>query len=381
MLMSDFLNIYLAISNFLYAFVLLVIVAIGQVLLKLRDRKREYPKSWPTVSVLVSAKNEQDVIDRCIQSLLQLEYPNGKLDIWLVDDQSTDKTEQIIENYSLQHTHINFLSTKDYKTHLKAKARGISLAAKHAKGEWYFITDADSEVHPLWIKEMLRGINDKTGTIAGMMTIKERGLISIIEKSVWSYTLPFAFGAAGYGAEFISVGPNTAMRSKIYHNSGGLEKADFKVAEDLALFNMVIESGFKPLAHNSRETMVTMEPVKTFSQLLSQQRRWIKGPFEQAWYYPLGIIIAFGFSFLYHIAILLAFIYSPLAAFFALLSRFIAEFTIVLVKKIVLKQSRVLRYVPVLFMYLFFVFIFLPFSFLFSRSISWRGEGYKIEYN
>lgn len=379
--MSDFLSIYLSISNFLYTFVLIAIVAIGQILLKIRDRKREYPKEWPTVSVLISAKNEESVIADCIDSLLNLDYPKEKLDIWIVDDKSTDRTSEIIDAYQAENTIIKKLSTEGYKTDLKAKARGISLAAKHAKGEWYFITDADSKVHPLWIKEMLRGSTEETGTIAGMMTVKEDSFIGILEKMVWSYTLPFAFGAAGYGAEFISVGPNTAMRSSIYHKAGGLEKADFKVAEDLALFNMVKKSGYKPLAHNNRETMVTMMPVKSFKQLLSQQRRWIKGPFEQAWYYPLGIIIVFGFSFLYHIAITVGFFFAPFVSGIALLSRFIAEFAIIFIEKITLKQSGVLRYIPVLFIYLFFVFIFIPLSFVFTQRISWRGEGYKIEYN
>ena len=379
--MDEFLSIYLSVSNALYMFVLLVIVAVGQILLKMRDKKRTYPQNWSTVSVLVSAKNEEDAIVDCLDSLLALEYPKKKLDIWIVDDQSTDRTAEIIRSYSDSNDHIHMLSTQNYDTHLKAKARGISLAAKHAQGEWFFITDADSVVHPKWIKEMLRGSDENTGTIAGMMTVDEKDLVSSLEKIVWSYILPFAFGAAGYGAEFISVGPNTAMRSKIYREAGGLEKADFEVAEDLALFNMVVESGYKALAHNNRETMVRMKPVSTFRDLISQQRRWIKGPFEQAWYYPLGISIVFGFSFLYQIAIIVAFFYVPKAALLALIARFIAEFSIILIEAIILKQKKVLRYFPLLYIYVFFAFTFIPFSFMVTRSISWRGKGYKIDYN
>lgn len=379
--MSEFLNTYLTVSNWLYASFLFVIVGLGQIWLYLKDRKRKYPEVWPTVSVLISAKNEEEAISECIESLLKLEYPQEKLDIWIVDDQSTDKTAQIIKSYQVGNPHIKMLSTETYDTHLKAKARGISLAAKHAKGEWFFITDADSVVQPLWIKEMLRGIDHTTGTIAGMMTVEEHNLVSILEKSIWNYTLPFAAGAAGYGAEFISVGPNTAMRSKIYHEAGGLEKADFKVAEDLALFNMVLKSEFKPIAHSNHETMVTMKPVSDFRQLLSQQRRWIKGPFEREWYYPAGILIVFGFSFLYHIAITVALFFAPIAALIALLSRFVAELCIIFIEKLILKQKRVLRYYPMLFIYLYFVFIFLPLSFMVTRRISWQGDGYKIEYN
>jgi hypothetical protein len=123
-----------------------------------------------------------------------------------------------------------------------------------------------------------------------------------------------------------------------------------------------------------------MKPVSSFTQLISQQRRWIKGPFEQAWFYQIGIIITFGFSFFYQIAILAALYLAPAMALTALLSRFIAEFSVILTEKIILKQKRMLRYFPILYIYLFFIFIFLPISFLIKPSVSWRGDGYKVEY-
>ena len=379
--MTDFLSTYLTISNIIYASFLFVIVTLGQILLRLKDRKRNYPDEWPTVSVLVAAKNEEAVIADSIESLLKIDYPAEKLDIWIADDCSTDRTAEIISSYRKDNPHLNLISTADFDTHLKAKARGIAWAAKHAKGEWFFITDADTSVHPMWVKEMLRGIDEKTGTIAGMMTVDEHDLVSRFEKMTWGFTNPFAFGAAGYGAEFVSVGPNTGLRRAAYEQAGGLEKADFDVAEDLALFNMVIKQGYKPLAHNNKETTVRMKPVSNFRQLLSQQRRWTKGPFEQEWYYSVGIILTLGFSFFYQTAILIALFLAPQAALWAIFWRFLAEGSVIATEKIMIKEHRILRYLPLLLVYLFFIFIFLPISFIFRRSISWRGEGYKIDYN
>lgn len=379
--MADFLNIYLLVSNIAYLSVLIGIVSVGQILLRLKDRKRTLPQKWPTVSVIVSAKNEAAVIADCIQSLLNLDYPKEKLDIWMVDDCSSDETAQIMASFQKKHSHLHVLSTADFKTHLKAKAKGIAWGAKHARGEWFFITDADSTVHPLWIKEMLRGIDEHTGTIAGMMTVDEHGLLSAVEKMSWGYTNPFAFGASGYGVEFVSVGPNTAILRKAYEEAGGLENANFRVAEDLALFNMVIQQGYKALAHNNLETTVRMKPVSSVVQLFSQQRRWIKGPFEQPWYYQIGVFVLFGFSFFYQLAIMAALFLAPQAALWALLSRLVAEGTVIATEKFMIEEKRILRYMPILFLYLFFIFIFLPLSFIFWRSVSWRGEGYKIDYN
>lgn len=379
--MTEYLGLYLSISNGLYLFVLIVLVSLGQILLKIRDRKRLPPSEWPSVSILVSGKNEEKVIATNIKSLLNLDYPSDKLDIWIVDDMSTDKTAQIVTELIEDHNHIKLISTEGFKTHLKAKARGIAFAAKHAQGEWLFITDADAEVHPKWLKKMLTGVNENTGTIAGMMVVKENSFISILEKMSWAYTNPFAFGAAGYGLSFVCVGPNMAIRTSIYSESGGLEKANFTIAEDLAIFNMSANLGYEALAHNSKETTVLMEPIETFRQILSQQRRWIKGPFEHGWEYGIGVIIVFGFSFLYVIAILLALFIAPKAALTAICFKLLAESSVITIERFMLGQEKMLRYIPILYFYLYFIFLFLPISFIVNRSVSWQGQGYNIEYN
>ncbi|RNC83300.1 MAG: glycosyltransferase [Balneola sp.] len=378
--MADALGLFLTISGLLYLLVLVFVASLGQIILHLRDRKRTEPEVWPTVSVLVSGKNEEAVFATCINSLINLDYPKEKLQIIIVDDQSTDNTAKVIETAIEGHDHVQTLNTKDYDTHLKAKARGISFAAKHATGEWLFITDADAEVHPLWLKKMLTGTSKKTGTIAGMMTIKENNLVSTLEKMSWGYTIPFAFGAAGYGMDFICVGPNMAIRRSIYEESGGLEKAEFNVAEDLAIFMMSANAGYKALAHNNPETTVRMFPLETFQQLLSQQRRWIRGGYEQSWEYSIGLSVVFGFGFLFVIAIILGLFINPVAATGALLLKLVAESSVFITEKIVFREKRFLRYLPVIYFYLFFIFLFLPISFVINRSVSWQGEGYKIDY-
>ena len=50
----------------------------------------------PTVSILVPAKNESVVLPDLIHSLFHLNYPSTHLDIWIVDDGSTDETPQIL---------------------------------------------------------------------------------------------------------------------------------------------------------------------------------------------------------------------------------------------------------------------------------------------
>lgn len=65
--------------------------------------KKHFPQladsQLPTASVIVAARNEEKNILRCLQSLNNLEYPEGKLEIIIVDDKSDDNTGKIVDEY------------------------------------------------------------------------------------------------------------------------------------------------------------------------------------------------------------------------------------------------------------------------------------------
>jgi hopene-associated glycosyltransferase HpnB len=51
------------------------------------------PAHWPSITAIIPARNEADVVGRCVGSLLRQAYP-GRLDVVLVDDESTDQTAE-----------------------------------------------------------------------------------------------------------------------------------------------------------------------------------------------------------------------------------------------------------------------------------------------
>ena len=53
---------------------------------------REEPRTWPKVSLLVPAKNEETVIPQLLACLQKLDYPSDRWEVWAIDDASTDDT-------------------------------------------------------------------------------------------------------------------------------------------------------------------------------------------------------------------------------------------------------------------------------------------------
>lgn len=102
------------------------------------------------ISVVVPVYNAESVIGGCIESLLALDYPKDKIEILIVDNNSSDTTSTIITQYPV--------------IALSEKKRGAYAArnkgALYAKGDIFASTDADCLVQVNWAKEMNQTFQD-----------------------------------------------------------------------------------------------------------------------------------------------------------------------------------------------------------------------------
>ncbi len=361
-------------------FLLMIILALG--LVQLPYSKISKGKSLPTVTVLVSSRNEERDLPECISSLEKLNYPEGKLQVVLVNDRSTDNTEQLIKEAAQRNEHFIGLNTTDYPHHnLEAKARGIALGFKHAVGEWVFITDADAIVHPDWIRASLDDVDEHTGMVGGALMVEPISWLAKLERVCWAFVQMFNLGMSGWGIPFVCVGPNMAMRKSIYDEAGGLENRNFTIAEDLALFKMVTEAGYKVKTYMDERTVVRLKPVPSFRHLISQQRRWLKGGLDDGILYLIILGLAFGWGLLVSSYILFGWLLSLKYYLIFTVSKLVIDILFLSLQRSRMKTSKYVRYVLLLEIYVPIICFILPISFLVSRKIYWKGDGYEIPYS
>jgi cellulose synthase/poly-beta-1,6-N-acetylglucosamine synthase-like glycosyltransferase len=334
------------------------------------------------VSVVVSARNEARDLPRCIASLLALDYPATLLQIVLVDDHSDDATGDIVDAAAAQYPRVLALHAAALPPNgLEAKARGIAHGFARATGEWVFITDADAAVHPQWIRHLLGRAAPDTGMVGGTLAVEANGAVGILECVSWAYVQRFSLGLAGWGVPFACLGPNMAIRRSVYEATGGLERATFRVAEDLALFAMVTQRRMSVQSFADPETTATLRPVPSVRHLVSQQRRWLAGGLSQAPAFAGPLLAAFWWGFLVAAYLLLGWALSWgwwLA--FVVAKALLDAFLLASLQRR-LELRRLLRYLWVLELYHAFIFFILPPSFLFSRRIQWMGDGYAVTYD
>ena len=107
----------------------------------------------PFISVVVAARNEEENISHCIQSLLRQDYPADKFEILIVDDFSTDKTAELIKKFETSVTNLKYLSSIaiEQGNIISYKREAIQTGINASKGKYILLTDADCIVPTTWI--------------------------------------------------------------------------------------------------------------------------------------------------------------------------------------------------------------------------------------
>lgn len=104
---------------------------------------------YPYISIVVPVLNRERTIGRCIQSLLEIDYPS--YEIIVVDNGSTDKTYEILSNFPIK------LVREEKKGPYAARNKGIDLS----KGELVLFTDSDCLANKDLLKKLLENLRDE----------------------------------------------------------------------------------------------------------------------------------------------------------------------------------------------------------------------------
>ena len=120
------------------------------------------PEEYPKLSVLISAFNEELVMEEKIDSLLKSDYPPERLEILVGSDASTDRTNEILKHLEDLHPvlHIHLFEDR------KGKPGIINELVEHSTGEILVITDANVMVDSQTLSEIARHFkSEKIGLV------------------------------------------------------------------------------------------------------------------------------------------------------------------------------------------------------------------------
>ena len=144
------------------------------------------PNEWPRVSITVPAFNEEATIRGTIESLLHLDYPPERRQILIVSDASTDRTDDVVQEYAERGVELFRVSVRSGKTAAENGARG------RLNGDIIVNTDASVRVHPGAIKALISCFEDpRVGVASGrdVSTAAEDESVNLGEKGYVGYEM------------------------------------------------------------------------------------------------------------------------------------------------------------------------------------------------
>ncbi len=236
--------------------------------------------STPTVSVIVPARNEEHTIERCLRALLASDYPADKLEIIVVNDRSTDGTEEVLNRLSATDGRVRALHRRNTLDHpnLKGKPGALQHGIDVATGDVLLLTDADCSVDKQWVRTLAQRFDDEAvGMVCGFTVIRTETLFDAVQDVEWLYTQTMARAGIRNGIPLGCFGNNMALRRRAYEAVGGYSAIPFSITEDLAILQVFTEAGWKVQYICDPSAVVETLPCDSLGEYLRQKHRWVRG--------------------------------------------------------------------------------------------------------
>lgn len=254
-------------------------------------------KNSPRVSVILPARNEEEFIDKCLESLAAQDYDN--YEVIAVDDSSEDDTGRIISKYSKKHPEIVPVSAGPKPDGWMGKNWACMEGYKKAGGQLLLFTDADT-VHSKSVISLavahLQSLNlDALSAIPRMQTFDFWTRAALPMISVFLHTRFSALNVnnpakkTGYffGSFFI-------LRRETYEGIGMHEGVRGEAIEDGALGKRAKEAGYK-IRMVRGEHLIKAVWARDPSGLWNALKRLMAPLYQQSKKIAVGILLAVSF--------------------------------------------------------------------------------------
>jgi len=224
-------------------------VIMSNIFIMHRSRKHAPPGSFPMVSILVPARNEEENIIRCVQSLLVQDYPS--FEVLVLDDQSSDGTLAMLNQMAVSYPELKVFPGSLPPDGQLGKNWACSQLACQAQGDLLFFTDADTVHQPHTLRTLVTAlIGEQADLVTGfpqqqVRSCGEKLLVPFFGWASISFIPLWLAYRTKAQALVTAVGQVMLFRREAYQKIGGHDKLGKSIVDDLALAGKVKAAGMR----------------------------------------------------------------------------------------------------------------------------------------
>jgi cellulose synthase/poly-beta-1,6-N-acetylglucosamine synthase-like glycosyltransferase len=247
------------------------------IMLYLRNRKSfyDYPKAkeFLPITIIIPVYNEGKEIHNTLQSVVDMEYPEGKKHIVVVDDCSTDDSYEIIKKFAKNHPNMKVVKTPE-NTGNAAGSKNYGL--KFAKTILVGFVDSDSSPSKDSLIKMVGYFeeDDKVAAVTSKVLVKNK-------KNFLEKYQAFDYAVIAWGRKvldyidsvYVTNGPLSIYRRDIIEEFGGFDAKN--LTEDIEITWNILSRGYKTkMAYATNVYTVVPNNIR---QWIRQRTRWNVG--------------------------------------------------------------------------------------------------------
>jgi cellulose synthase/poly-beta-1,6-N-acetylglucosamine synthase-like glycosyltransferase len=233
--------------------------------------------SLPVVSIIIAAHNEETVIRERIQNLLALDYPSDRLEILIASDGSTDRTCELVREFSTPH-----LRLLDFAAN-RGKAAVLNDAFAIARGDIAVLSDANTMMDAQAVRRLVQWFADeRVGVVCGRLVLIDPQTGSNADGLYWKYETFLKNCEARLGALLGANGALYAIRRSLYPTLSQRIAVDDFVVPLLARIN----SGCR-IEYDTRAVAFEETPPEVHSEFARRSRIGAGGFQSLALLWPL----------------------------------------------------------------------------------------------
>lgn len=202
----------------------------------------------PPVSILFTARDEEEKLPTALATLLALDYP--RYEIVAVNDRSADRTGNILDEFARVQPRLRVVHVSQLPPGWLGKPHGLQKAWEQSTGEWLVFTDADARFSPDVLQRSISLVKHRA--------LDHLTLLGEVEMVGFWETVTITFLGLGFhlaadphrvsnprSRRYIGIGAFQMLRRTAYEASGTHQRLAMEVVDDMKLGKIVKNSGFR----------------------------------------------------------------------------------------------------------------------------------------
>ncbi len=240
---------------------------------KCRKGKVAFNETYPPVSVIVCARNESLNLEAYLPILLEQDYP--EYEVIVVNDRSTDDTEDTLKLLGYKYPHLKTTFIPDRARFIDSKKMAVTLGIKSASNDLLLFTDADCYPRSKnWLQLMARNFTDQTQIVLGYGAYTyKKGFLNFLIRfdtlTIGIWYLNMALGRRAY----MGVGRNMGYRQGFFLQTSGFTKhLNLQSGDDDLFINENSQKGNTRIEIDAQSVTLST-PKESFDLWLQQKSR------------------------------------------------------------------------------------------------------------